>query len=262
VIPVGIKTGEALGPKRFACCLRGGEARRMIVTIDGPAGSGKSSAARELARRLGFEFLDTGAMYRAVSFALIRDGIAETDADALEGWLPTLKLEVPPGVVRLDGEDISGCIRTPDITALASRLAAVAVVRHFLVGLQRAVSGGRNLVCEGRDQGTVVFPEAERKFFLVADKHERARRRQGELASRGIEVAFSEVLRAQDERDERDAGRDLAPMRPAADAVILDSTHLTPDQVVERMEAEVRRCVPSSPPSFTNSATGPSASST
>jgi cytidylate kinase len=234
----------------------------MIVTIDGPAGSGKSSAARELARRLGFEFLDTGAMYRAVSFALLRDEIAEGDVDALTTWLRTLSLEVPPGVVRLNGEDISGRIRTPEITALASRLAAVPAVRHFLVGLQRALSVGRNLVCEGRDQGTVVFPEAERKFFLVADSHERARRRQGELASRGIEVPYSEVLRAQDERDDRDAGRDLAPMRPADDAVILDSTHLTTDQVVERMEAEVRRCPPSFPRTSTNSVTGSSSSST
>jgi cytidylate kinase len=234
----------------------------MIVTIDGPAGSGKSSAARELARRLGFEFLDTGAMYRGVSFALLRDGIAEGDVDAVKTWLPTLNLEVQPGVVRLNGEDISGRIRTPEITALASRLAAVPAVRHFLVGLQRAVSVGRNLVCEGRDQGTVVFPEAERKFFLVADSHERARRRQGELASRGIEVPYSEVLRAQNERDDRDAGRDLAPMRPADDAVTLDSTHLTPDQVVERMEAEVRRCPPSSPLASTNSVTGSSSSST
>src|SRR5436190_15440770 len=147
----------------------------MIVTIDGPAGAGKSSAARELARRLGFEFLDTGAMYRAVSFALLRDRIDE--AGPLEPWLATLRLEVPPGVVRLDGEDIAGRIRTPEITALASRLAVVPGVRHFLVGIQRAVAVGRDLVCEGRDQGTVVFPLAERKFFLVADPRERARRR-------------------------------------------------------------------------------------
>jgi cytidylate kinase len=239
-----------------------GEARRMIVTIDGPAGSGKSSAARELARRLGFEFLDTGSMYRAVSFALLRDRINETDVAAVERWLPTLRLDVPPGVVRLDGEDIAGRIRTPDITALASRLAAVPPVRYFLVGLQRSVAVGRQLVTEGRDQGTVVFPDAERKFFLIADRQERARRRQAELKSRGIDIPLDEVLRAQDERDERDAGRDLAPMRPAADAIVLDSTHLSPAQVVERMEDEVRRCLTSSPLLSTNSSTGPSSSST
>jgi cytidylate kinase len=228
----------------------------MIVTIDGPAGAGKSSAARELARRLGFEFLDTGAMYRAVSFALLRDGISESDEAALEAWLRTLRLEVPPGIVRLDGEDIAGRIRTPEITALASRLATIPAVRHFLVGLQRSVSEGRNLVCEGRDQGTIVFPHADHKFFLDADRTERARRRRGELASRGIEIPLSEVLRAQDERDERDAHRALAPMEAAADAVVLDSTELAPDQVVARMEAEVRRCLPSSRPSSTKSATG------
>src|SRR5947209_649749 len=205
-----------MAPKRGR---RGPGAGRMIVTIAGPAGSGKSSAARELARRLGFEFLDTGAMYRAVSFALVRDGVSETDAAALQAWLPTLKLEVPPGVVRLDGEDIAGRIRTPEITALASRLAAIPAVRHFLVGLQRSVAEGRNLVCEGRDQGTVVFPQAERKFFLDADRTERARRRRRELAPRGMELPLSEVLRAQDERDERDKRRALAPMGPAPDAI-------------------------------------------
>jgi CMP/dCMP kinase len=234
----------------------------MIVTIDGPAGSGKSSAARELARRLGYEFLDTGAMYRAVSFALLRDSVDETDEAALAAWLPRLRLEAPPGVVRLDGEDIAGRIRTPDITALASRLAAVPAVRHYLVALQRAVAIGRDLVCEGRDQGTVVFPNAERKFFLVADPRERARRRHLELQSRGIEVPPDEVLRAQDERDERDAGRNLAPMRPAPDAIVIDSTGLTPEEVVGRMEAEVRRCLASSPSSSTRPATGPSSSST
>jgi cytidylate kinase len=221
----------------------------MIVTIDGPAGSGKSSAARELARRLGFEFLDTGAMYRAVAFAVFRDGIDETDAAALAGWLPTLHLEAPPGVVRLDGVDVTTRIRTPDITALASRLAAIPAVRHFLVAVQRAVAVSRDLVCEGRDQGTVVFPDAGCKFFLIADPAERARRRHRELQSRGIEVPPAEVLRAQDERDRRDAGRELAPMRPAHDAIVIDSTGLTPEAVVQRMEAEVRRCLVSSRPS-------------
>jgi cytidylate kinase len=233
----------------------------MIVTIDGPAGSGKSSAARELARRLGFEFLDTGAMYRAVSFALLRDGINENDGQALEKWLPTLRLDVPPGVVRLDGEDIAGRIRTPAITALASRLAAVPAVRHFLVGLQRAVAVGRNLVCEGRDQGTIVFPRADRKFFLIADPIERARRRHRELLSRGIVMELDQVVRDQEERDRRDAGREVAPMRPAPDAIRLDSTGLSPEEVVARMETEVRRCLPSSAPSFMKSPSGPSSSS-
>lgn len=217
----------------------------MIVTIDGPAGSGKSSAARELAHRLGFEFLDTGAMYRAVSFALLRDRIDESDPAAIMSWLPALRLEMSPGVVRLNDEDIAGRIRTPEITALASRLAAVSAVREYLVGIQQKLAVTRNLVSEGRDQGTVVFPHAECKFFLVAEPHERARRRHQELLSRGIEISLEQVVRDQEERDRRDAGRDLAPMKPAADAIILDSTRLTPDQVVARMEQEVRRCLPS-----------------
>jgi cytidylate kinase len=233
----------------------------MIVTIDGPAGAGKSRAARELARRLGFEFLDTGSMYRAVAYAQLRDGVDERDEAALARWLGTLRLEAPPGVVRLHGEDIAGRIRTPEITAAASRIAVLPPVRHFLVQLQRQAAVGRNLVCEGRDQGTVVFPHAERKFFLVADPLERARRRLGDLLARGTQVTLEEVLRAQDERDRRDADRDLAPMRPAPDAIILDSTHLTPEQVVERMECEVRRCLPDSPTPSTSSATGSSTSS-
>jgi CMP/dCMP kinase len=233
----------------------------MIVTIDGPAGSGKSSAARELARRLGFEFLDTGAMYRAVAYAALRDGIDLADGAAVAAWLPTLRLEAPPGVVRLNGADIAGRIRTPEVTAAASRVAVLPAVRHFLVALQRQVAVGRNLVCEGRDQGTVVFPDAERKFFLDADRVERARRRHGELLARGVNTTPEDVLLAQDERDRRDAERALAPMVPAPDAIILDSTRLTPGEVVERMEHEVRRCLPPSPPSSTNASTGPSTSS-
>jgi cytidylate kinase len=233
----------------------------MIVTIDGPAGSGKSSGARELARRLGFEFLDTGAMYRAVAFAALRDGLDLSDNTAVAAWLTTLRVEAPPGVIRLNGEDIAGRIRTPEVTQGASRIAVLPAVRSFLARLQRQVAVGRNLVCEGRDQGTVVFPDAERKFFLVADPVERARRRHLELLSRGVNVTLEEVLRGQDERDRRDAGRDLAPMVPAPGAVILDTTRLTPEQVVERMESEVRRCLSSSPTSSTNSASGPSTSS-
>src|SRR5437764_3285942 len=123
----------------------------MIVTIDGPAGAGKSSAARELARRLGFEFLDTGAMYRAVAFAALRDGVDLDNESAVADWLRTLRLEAPPGVVCLDGEDISGRIRTPEITAAASRVAVLPPVRRYLVQLQRRAAAGRNLVCEGRD---------------------------------------------------------------------------------------------------------------
>jgi cytidylate kinase len=214
----------------------------MIVTIDGPAGAGKSSAARRLAARLGFEFLDTGAMYRAVTLAALRAGIPLRDEEALARLMAGLCLEMPPGQVLLDGEDVSQQIRSGAVTEASGAVADSPAVRRRLGEWQRAIARGRDMVCEGRDQGTVVFPDAACKFFLVADADERARRRQAEMQLRGETVSWEEVLRAQHQRDERDAARDLAPMVPAPDAIVLDSTRLTLDEVVARMEQEVRRC--------------------
>jgi cytidylate kinase len=213
----------------------------MIITIDGPAGAGKSSAARALARRLGFDFLDTGAMYRAVALAALEAGLDLHDQGALAALLPGLRLELPPGRVLLNGADVTARVRTAEVTAATGPVADSPVVRRRLAELQRAVARGRDMVCEGRDQGTVVFPDAACKFFLVADPFERAKRRQREMAARGEAVELAAVLEAQEARDRRDAARDLAPMRPAADAVVLDSTALGLEQVVDRMEAEVRR---------------------
>ena len=213
----------------------------MIVTLDGPAGAGKSSAAKALAARLGFDYLDTGAMYRGVTLAVLRAGIDPRDQPALARLLATLQLDMPPGRVLLNGEDVTDEIRSAKVTYASGRVADSPVVRRHLVGLQQAWAAGRNVVCEGRDQGTVVFPDAACKFFLIADAHERARRRQREMAARGELFTWDEVLRAQEERDGRDAARDLAPMVPAADAILLDTTHLSLDQVVERMEQEVTK---------------------
>jgi cytidylate kinase len=213
----------------------------MIVTVDGPAGAGKSSAAKLLAQRLGFEFLDTGAMYRMVTLAALRAGIDLRDQQALTRLLTSLRLELPPGGALLNGEDVTGAIRTLDVTRASGSIADSPVVRRHLVRLQREIAAGRNMVCEGRDQGTVVFPDALCKFFLVADPDERARRRQQEMRARGEELPWEEILHAQQERDERDAARDLAPMKPAADAIQLDSTDLILDQVVECMEKVVRQ---------------------
>lgn len=212
----------------------------MIVTIDGPAGAGKSSAARALAGRLGFDYLDTGATFRAVALACLDAALDDRDAAALARLLDSLDIQLFAGRVLINGHDVTDRIRTPAVTETASRLATLAPVRQYLARLQRELARGRNIVCEGRDQGTAVFPDAGCKFFLVADPHERARRRQRELAQRGEWLSEEEVLRRQEERDRRDASRDLAPMVPAPDAILIDSTHLTLDQVVERMEQEVR----------------------
>jgi CMP/dCMP kinase len=211
----------------------------MIVTIDGPAGAGKSSAARMLAQRLGFDYLDTGAMYRAVTLAGLRARLDLNDTQALTQLLATIRLDMPPGRVLLNDEDITGLIRTPEVTAASGAVASSPVVRRRLVEWQRQIAAGRDFVCEGRDQGTIVFPDAECKFFLFADPQERAHRRHAELRARGATVTLEEILQAQTERDARDAARDIAPMVPAHDAVLLDSTHLSVEQVVERMAGEV-----------------------
>jgi cytidylate kinase len=212
----------------------------MIITIDGPAGAGKSSTARALAQRLGFEFLDTGAMYRAVTLAGLRAHSNLNDQAALSQLVSGLHLEMlPGGRVVLNGEDVTGLIRTPDVTAASGAVASSPVVRRWLVELQRTLARDRDFVCEGRDQGTIVFPDAFCKFFLLADPVERARRRHREMLARGESVPLEEVLAAQEARDRRDAERDIAPMVPAADAVLLDSSQLSLEQVVERMEQEV-----------------------
>src|SRR5262245_56458934 len=180
----------------------------MIITIDGPAGAGKSSAARALAGRLGFSFLDTGAMYRAATLAGLRAGIDLRDQEALGRLLADFRLEMPPGRVVLNGEDITDWIRTAEITAHSGKVADSPLVRRHLAGLQRTIATGRDMVCEGRDQGTVVFPDAACKFFLVADPRERARRRQREMAARGEIVSWEKVLQSQEERDRRDRSRE------------------------------------------------------
>jgi cytidylate kinase len=213
----------------------------MIITIDGPAGSGKSSSAKELARRLGFEFLDTGAMYRAVTLAALRAGVDLSDQPAMQRLMDDLRLEMPPSRVLLNGEDVSREIRAGTITAASGTVADSPVVRRRLVELQRQIATGRNMVCEGRDQGTIVFPDAACKFFLIANPQERARRRQREMVNRGENIPWDQVLEAQEVRDTRDRQRDIAPMVPAPDAVILDTTQLALEQVVERMEQHVRQ---------------------
>jgi CMP/dCMP kinase len=213
----------------------------MIIAIDGPAGAGKSTVAKLLAKRLGFEFLDTGAMYRAVTVAALRAGIDLHDQNDLARLVESLRIELPGERVLLGGEDVTAEIRAPQVTAASGPIASSRVVRERLVEWQRRIALGRDMVCEGRDQGTIVFPQAECKFFLSADPKERARRRLRELQARGEKTTFNEVLATQEARDARDAARDIAPMVPAADAVLLDTTDLPLDEVVARMVQEVWR---------------------
>lgn len=212
----------------------------MIVTIDGPAGAGKTSAARELARRLGFAFLDTGAMYRAVALAALRRGVDLADAQAVADLARSLRIELEGSRVLLEGEDVSRAIRTAEITRLTHYAADNPGVRAHLVALQRRMAAQGNFVTEGRDQGTVAFPDAECKIFLTASPEERARRRQLDLAARGEQHSFDDVLAEQNLRDLRDASRTVGPLRQAADAIVVVTDGLTPEQVVERLEKLVR----------------------
>jgi cytidylate kinase len=215
----------------------------MIVTIDGPAGVGKSTATRALAQRLGYAYLDTGAMYRAVALALMRTNVPFEAESVSESVLASLQIQLAADRIYLNGEDVTSAIRTPEVSQGASRVAVMRAVRQFLASEQRKAAVGRDIVCEGRDQGTFVFPAAECKFFLTAEPWVRAERRAAELAARGEAVSVEKVLADQEARDQRDAERDFAPMRPAQDAVIVDTTHMTTTQVIEELERLVRtRC--------------------
>ena len=211
----------------------------MIITIDGPAGAGKSSVARRLAQRLGFYFLDTGAMYRAVALAALRRGIDVSQPDLLAALVDKLDIRVDGDRVLLDGEDVGQAIRTSEVTALVSAVADHPRVRQRLVQLQRQAAEGRNIVTEGRDQGTVVFPDADLKIFLTASPEVRARRRQAELLARGESIELDELLQQIKERDRRDQNRQVGPLRKADDAVEINTDSLSLDEVVDRIEALV-----------------------
>jgi cytidylate kinase len=217
-----------------------------VVTIDGPAGAGKSTVARRLAERLGWRLLDTGAMYRAVALAAIRAGVELESDEALAALVETLTVELPPGKVLLDGADVSDEIRTVEVTKSTRFAADSPAVRRRLVAWQRAFAEGEGaVVTEGRDQGTIVFPDAFRKFFLTAGDDERARRRHAEFAARGATLDFESVLADLRARDAQDLARAIAPMRPAEDALVIDTTGLDLEHVVARIEAEILRAGPS-----------------
>ena len=212
--------------------------KKLLITIDGPAGAGKTTVSRALASRLGYRYIDTGALYRGVALAVKAQDIdPQNDAD-LKALCDGLKLDftIQAEELRLisNGVDISDRIRTPEITMLASAVSARPVVREYLLDLQKDMGRDKAVVFEGRDMGTVVFPEADVKFFLDASPGQRAQRRFGDSQSKSRQ-SLAEVERDIQQRDKNDSTRELAPLKPAQDAIVIDSTDLTVDQVIEAM---------------------------
>lgn len=218
---------------------------KPIIAIDGPVGAGKSTVAQNLARVLGFHHLNTGAIYRAVAIAALNDyNDAELDdppiVRRLGELLNSISIKFDGERVLLDGCDVSSRLADPRVSDLASRLSALAVVREKLLDLQREAGKAGGIVMEGRDIGTIIFPDAEYKFYLTADAEARATRRYAELAAKGVVITRDEVLAQIRERDQRDQSRELAPLRPADDAIVIDSTKLSADQVVSVMYQRVQ----------------------
>lgn len=221
----------------------GGSVLDIVVTIDGPAGAGKSTVARELARRLGYRFLDTGAMYRAVALAALRAKIDVQSSDALSNLVLQLDVQLLGDQVFLNGENVTSLIRTWEVTNIVSAVADNQDVRKRLVEWQRAAVQNLPTITEGRDQGTIVFPQARCKFFLTASATERAKRRWIDLQERGQDYNFEEVLTHQELRDERDRKRPYGTLIPAADAIHISTDGLEVIQVVEILESWIRKSV-------------------
>jgi len=211
----------------------------MIVTIDGPAGAGKSSAARALAAKLGFQFLDTGAMYRAVTWHCLDQNINLHDEQLVAETARAMRLRLESDRVFVNDREVTHEIRGTEVTHETRFIAGNNAVRAHLVNLQRQLATGRNIVTEGRDQGTVAFPDAECKFFLTADPHQRAVRRQRDLAARGEQVSLEEILAQQMGRDQRDQKREIGALKPAGDAILVDTSTLTFEEVVGQLKALV-----------------------
>lgn len=219
--------------------------KQIVVAIDGPAGAGKSTASKRLALALGYSLLDTGALYRAVALISKRKGVAWSDEKKLAKLAAKLDIRFSfDGTVNkvfLGKKDVSADIRTPEISSGASQVSAHPKVREALLDLQRSLGKKGGVVAEGRDIGTVVFPEADAKFFLTASDEVRARRRYIELRAQGKAVDFDRTLAEIRNRDKRDSGRDVAPLKAANDAILMDSSKLSADAVVASMVTEVRR---------------------
>lgn len=222
--------------------------KKNIITIDGPSGVGKSTVSRKVAAATGFTYLDTGAMYRAVGLYLFRLKVDLEDALTLRQTLESLQLELVPAAdeqsdvrVLVNGEDVSEAIRTPEMAMVASRVSANPLVRDILTKIQKRFGNHGKIVAEGRDTGTVVFPNAAYKFFLDAHPEERARRRVEQLWRNGVEADAKQILAMTLERDHNDRNRSVAPLRQAEDALLVDTTGIDAEEVVKRILAAVSK---------------------
>ena len=217
----------------------------LIIAIDGPSAAGKSTLAKRLAQDLGFTYLDTGGMYRALALKVLREGIDISNDESVTELIgrTDIDLVATDGKLKvlLDGEDVSHEIRTPEVSQMASKASALKVVRRWMLVLQRGFGRRGNVVAEGRDIGTVVFPDAEVKIYLDATVQERARRRVEELRKAGRQVSLDETLREMGERDKRDSERDLAPLRKANDAIAIDCTSLDTEALAQRVMQQIRK---------------------
>jgi cytidylate kinase len=221
-----------------------GRKHGLVIAIDGPSGAGKSTVARQLANRLGYRQIDTGAMYRAVAYLISRAGIDPGDSEAV-GELcrdVDIRLDCSNGGQRVlaNGQDVTNEIRTPEMSLMTSRISAIKPVREAMMRAQRLLGRDGGVVLEGRDIGTVVFPDAELKFYLFASPEERGKRRFMELAGKGEQVSLDDTIEAVTSRDAQDSQRELAPLRQAADAIPIDSSGISVDEVLNRMEAFFR----------------------
>jgi cytidylate kinase len=214
--------------------------KRVVVAIDGPAGAGKSTIAKRVAARLGFTYIDSGAMYRAVALWALRRKIDAGDMHRMEQLAIAAEIELSPGRIRLNGEDVTDAIRTPEVSAGASKVAVIPGVRRALVAKQRAMGERSSVVMEGRDIGTVVFPDADVKIYLDADPRERVRRRLQDVRAAGEEIPENTLAAQMQERDQRDSTRADGPLAQAPDAAYLDSSSLTVEEVEEAILKIVR----------------------
>ncbi|WP_419023371.1 (d)CMP kinase [Emergencia sp.] len=211
------------------------------IAVDGPSGAGKSTIAKAVAQKLSIDYIDTGAMYRAIGYKMLKEGISVDDLAGIQNLLDTTEIDFSEGDTILDGQVVNDLIRTPEISKQASRCSAVAIVRKKLVDLQQKMGQAKSVVMDGRDIGTVVFPDAEYKFFITASPEERAKRRYKELLDKGQKVDYEQVLADITARDYNDSTRDVTPLRKAEDAIEVDTTNMSIEEVIDYICKEMKQ---------------------